>query len=97
VRARCLADPALDLRFWRADIFQAEGHVLAHAHMWIKGVGLEDHREPAIRRANFVDPSTVDPDLSLRDRLEPCYHAKQGRLSAAGGTHEDSELTVLDT
>ena len=94
--ARGLGDPAPDLGPGRAQVLEAEGEVLAHAHVRVERVGLEDHREAALGGAELVDPLARDPELARGDRLEPGDHPQQGRLAAARRADEHAELAVGD-
>ena len=54
------SDAALDLGPVDAAPAQAEGEVLAHAHMRVERVGLEHHGDVAILRRHRVDDAPVD-------------------------------------
>jgi hypothetical protein len=53
----------IDLGPRRLRHFQAEGHVLAHAHARIKRIGLKHHGDAAILRLLPGDVPAADPDL----------------------------------
>ena len=90
------ADARLDLGLRQFLADQAEAEVLAHAHVRIEGIGLEDHRHAARRRDEMVAAHAVEMDLAVADLLEPGDHAEQRRLPAAGRADEDGERAVVD-
>ncbi len=69
-------DLGVDVGLRRADVLQAECHVLVHRHVRVERVGLEDHRQPALRRRHVVDPLAVDQDLAVAHAFEPGDHAQ---------------------
>ena len=75
---------------------QREAHVVAHAHVRVQGVVLEDHRDVAILGGQVVDDLPADLQVALRDVLEPGDHAQRGRLPAPRGPDEDEQLPVGD-
>ena len=75
---------------------QAEGEVVAHAHMRVERVGLEDHGDAALGRIEIGDVSSLDLDLAVGDLFQPGDHAKQRRFSAARRADEDDELALVD-
>ena len=75
---------------------EREGDVAAHAHVRIERVGLEHHREPALRGTDIGHVLAVDQDLSGGDVLEAGDEAQKRRLAAAGRADEHRELAVLD-
>src|SRR5262249_29974007 len=83
-----------DLRY--AAVAQAEGEVVAHAHMRIERVVLEHHGDVAILRLQMVHHPVADGDGAAADVLQPGNHAQRGRLAAAGRSDQHDELAVLD-
>ncbi len=75
---------------------EAEGQVLAHAHVRVERVGLEDHGELALGRRHLGHVRAVDQDVAVGDLLEAGDHPEQRRLAAARGADEDHELAVAD-
>ncbi len=75
---------------------EAEAEVLAHAHVRVQGVVLEDHRDVAVGWRQLGDVAIADRDRPVRDLLEARDHAQQRRLAAAGRPDEHHELAVLD-
>ena len=75
---------------------EAEGEVLAHAHLRIERVVLEDHRDVALARRDVVDDALADPDRPRRERLEPGEQPQRRRLARAGRADEHHELAVRD-
>src|SRR5205823_9355508 len=75
---------------------EAVAEVLAHAHVRIEGVALEDHRDVARARRQIGDVTAVDADRALGGVLQPGDHAKERGLATAGRAHQDEELAALD-
>jgi len=95
-RPRRLLHLALDLLLLGARQLQCEAHVLAHGHVRVEGVVLEDHRDVAVFRRAVVHLLAADLQLAFGDVLEPGDHPQRGRLAAARGADEDHELAVAD-
>ena len=93
---RGLAHPRIDLRFRRAAIAQAVGHVVVDAHMRIERVVLEDHGDVAIRRFDLVDDASANVDFAAGDGFKTSHHAQQRGLSAAAWPDQHAELSVSD-
>ncbi|MCY1227101.1 hypothetical protein D9M72_393610 [compost metagenome] len=92
--ARGFPDPHGDLCLGHAGVFEAEGEVLAHAHVGIERIGLEDHGEAAVGGRHGVDDLAVDGKLAARRPVETGDHAQQRGLAAARRADEDDELAV---
>src|SRR5688500_13396607 len=92
---RRLGDARLNLRLGNARVLEAEGHVVAHAHMRIERVMLEYHGDAALARGQRVDPPTLQPDLPLVGRLETGDDAQEGGLAGAGRSEEGDEFARL--
>ena len=75
---------------------EAEGQVVAHAHVGVEGVTLEDHGNVAVLGGQVVDHPLADEDGPGGHLFEPRDHAQGGRLAAAAGPHQHEELLVLD-
>jgi hypothetical protein len=93
---RRLLDLALDLLLRDLRELQREAHVVAHGHVRIERVVLEDHRDVAVAGREVVDDAVADQQLALGDVLQPRDHPQRGRLPAARRADEDHELAVLD-
>ena len=91
-----LFDALVDLFLGGAGDLQGEAHVLAHRHVGVEGVVLEDHRDVAVLRRNVRDVLVADEDATGVDVLQAREHAQRGGLTAAGRADEDEELAVLD-
>ena len=61
---------------------QPECHVVAHAHVRIESVALEDHGDVAIARGQVVHDAIADAHLPARDVLEAGDHAQGSCLAA---------------
>src|SRR5690606_42063747 len=60
---------------------EAEGDVLAHAHVRVERVALKHYGEVAVARRHVVDACAVDEELTARDALEARDHAQRRRRS----------------
>ena len=65
------ANAFLDIRTSEPTKLQREGQVLEDGLVRIEGVVLEHHRDVPIARGKAVDDLVPDPDLAVRDLLEP--------------------------
>ena len=95
-RLRDLLDPPLPLLLRQLAQPQAEGEVLAHRHVRVQRVVLEDHRDVALLRRRLGDVVAADRDVAVGDVLEPGDHPQQRRLAAAGRADEHDELALVD-
>ena len=75
---------------------QRERHVLAHRHVRVQRVVLEDHRDVAFLRRHAVHDVVPDRDLAVGDFLQAGDHPQQRGLAAAGRPDEHAELAVGD-
>ena len=75
---------------------EPEADVLAHAHMRVERVGLEHHRQAALRRRRIDHVDPVDQDLAGGRVLEPGDEPEQRGLAAARRPDEDDEGAVVD-
>ncbi len=75
---------------------QAEREVVAHGHVRVERVALEDHRDVAVLGRDVVHDPLADPQRAAGDVLEPGDHPQAGRLAAARRADEDHELAVAD-
>ena len=90
----CLFDALVDLGLGHARDLQGEAHVLAHGHVRVEGVVLEDHGDVTVLRGNVGDVLIADEDTASVDVLQACEHTQGGGLAAAGGADQDEELAV---
>jgi hypothetical protein len=79
---RDVLDLSLDLALRRAPHLEAVTKVLAHAHVRIEGIALEDHRDVPVARRELRHFAAVDRDPAIRDLLEAGEHAEERRLPA---------------
>ena len=91
-----LVDPALDLGLGDLAQLEPEGEVVAHRHVRVERVALEDHRDVAILGRHVVDDAIADAEGAAGDLLEAGDHPQAGRLAAARRPDEDHELAVTD-
>ena len=91
-----LVDPALDLGLGDLAQLEPEGEVLAHRHVRVERVALEDHRDVAILGRDVVDDAVADPQRPGGDLLEAGDHPQAGRLAAARWSDQDHEFAVAD-
>ena len=89
-------DPRRDLRLRRLAHFQPVAEVLAHRHVRVERVGLEDHRDVPLARCELGDVPAADRDAAARRLLEPGDQAQERRLAAPRRSHEHEELAVGD-
>jgi hypothetical protein len=89
-------DPLGDFRLGKAADLEAVRHVVAHRHVRIERVVLEDHGDVAVLGLDPVDEPAADADLATRHLLEPGDHAQERGLAAAGGTDPHHEFAVRD-
>ena len=75
---------------------ETERHVLIDAHMGIKRIVLEHHRDIAVAGRDIVDHTVPDPDLTAGDLLQARDHTKSGSLTAAGRTDKHEELAIAN-
>src|SRR5215207_10103065 len=92
----CLVHPARDLRLVHLAEFEGEAHVLAHVHVRVEGVVLEDHGYVALARRKVVDDLIPYKDFAVSYVLEAGDHTQGRGLPATGGSDEDYELPVRD-
>jgi hypothetical protein len=69
------ADQPLFRRSRNALHSQAEGHVVAHAHMRIERIGLEHHRDIAVLRLQPLDRLAVEQDAAAGRLLQARDHS----------------------
>jgi hypothetical protein len=93
---RDLMHPPLALLARRLVDAQAVPEVLAHGHVRIKRVVLEDHGEVALRRLESGDVAVADEDAPGSHLLQAADRAQQRRLAAAGRPDEHHELALVD-
>ena len=91
-----LVDPRVDGLARHADILEPECHVVAHAHMWIKRIGLEHHGNAALARRQMIDTFVIDGNLAAIDRFEARDHSQKRRFPAAGRSEKHDEFACLD-
>ena len=100
-----MADPqevrdALDLApaLGSPKLLDAQGvlDVVAHRHVWIKRVALEDERDIAVLRLEADDAPPVDADVAAIGMLEASEHAQRGGLPAPGRPEQHEKLAVGD-
>src|SRR5262249_51887466 len=75
---------------------QRNSDVVEDREMRVKRIGLEDHREIPLAWRDAVDVSTVDDDVTMRQRFQTGDHPQEGRLSAARCAHQRDKLSVRD-
>ena len=75
---------------------QPVAEVLAHGHVRVERVALEDHRDVAGARRQVGHVALADRDRAARYLLEAGDHPQQRRLAAARRPDEDEELAAAD-
>ena len=89
-------DPALLLGLVDLGHAHREGDVLAHGHMRIQGVGLENHGQPALGRRQRGRVLPVNHDPAAAHVFQTGDQPQQGGFAAARRPDEDHELSVFD-
>ena len=72
---RCLGHLAIDHAAWNLGELQRESHVLAHGHVRVQRVALEDHRDAPVLGGPIVDELAADPELSVGDVFQTRDHS----------------------
>ena len=75
---------------------QREGEVLAHRHVRIERILLEDHRDVALRRGEAGHRAAADQDLAAVGAVEAGDQAQRRGLAGAGRAEQDDEGAVRD-
>ena len=78
-----IADPALDLLFWRFTQAQGIGDVVEGGEMGVEGIALEDEGDIPFARFEVVDARLADIDIAVSGALQTCYAAHGGSLTTA--------------
>ena len=94
--SRCLGDPPVALRLGDAGELEAEGHVLAHVHMRVEGIGLEHHRDFPLGGRERIDEFAADENVPRGRRVEPGDHPQKRGLAATRGADQNDKFSVLD-
>ena len=91
-----VVDASVDRRTVAPHHLQPETDVLAHRHMRVKRVGLEDHGDPALGGVKPVDHPVIDGNRPFGAFLQPRDHPQQGGLATARRADENDEFSGLD-
>ena len=83
-----LVDALVDLLLGLAGNLQGKAHVLAHGHVRVERVVLEDHGDVAVTRGDVGDVLVADVDGAVGDVFQAGEHAQRGGLTAAGRSDE---------
>ena len=89
-----LVDEGLTLGAGHAPGAERELDVPPDGHVWVQGVGLEDHGQVPVLGRDVGDDPVADPDGARRRLLETRDDAQDGRLAAPGGAEEHEQLLV---
>src|SRR5205823_10753895 len=95
-KLRCARDSLLDLVLRRLAHLQPVAEVLAHGHVRVKRVALEDHRDVAGTRREVRDLTCADRDRPGGHLLEAGDHPHQRRLAATRRPPEVDEIAAAD-
>ena len=93
---RRVGEARLGLRARDLPHLEAEGEVLAHGHVRVERVALEDHRDVPLARRDAVHDAVPDRDRALGRLVEARDEAQRRRLAAPRGPDEDEELAGRD-
>ena len=91
-----LLNALLTLRLGNPSHLQSKAHVVAHGHVGVQGVVLEDHGDVTVLGREVGDVTLTDPDRSGIDLLQAREHPEGGGLAAAGWSDQDHEFAVAD-
>ena len=91
-----VADPALDLIFWRFAQAQGIGDVIEGGEMGVEGIALEDEGDIAFAGFEVVDAPVADVDIAVGGALQTGYAAHGGGLTTAGGAEQDNQVAIPD-
>ncbi len=75
---------------------EREQDVVAHGHVRVERVGLEDDADVAVPGLDLIDDMTVKQKLAAARQIDAGEQKETRRLAAAGGTEKRDELAVLD-
>ena len=89
-------DAACALFLVNAGDLQGEAHVVAHGHVRVQRVVLENHGDVAVLGRNVGDIAVADEDAAGVDVFQACEHAQGGGLATAGRTDQNEEFPVGD-
>ncbi len=87
-------DRGADFGFATLGHAQTEGHVLEDVEMRVKCVGLKDHGDAALCRAEGQGILIVDRQRACVGRIQSGQDTQQGRLPTAGRADNDDEFAV---
>ena len=93
---RHLGDPIRDDPPVEPTHLEAEREVLAHRHVGIEGVVLEDHGDVAPLRRQVRHVLAIDEDAAATRGLDSGRDPQEGALAAARRTEQDDELPLGD-
>src|SRR5947209_11264280 len=68
---RRLGHLAIDLAAWNLGEPERESYVLAHGHVRVQRVALEDHRDASVLGCPVVDDLAADSELAVGDVFRP--------------------------
>ena len=67
---KLIGKPAINVGLGGLAQLEAEGHVVVDAHVRVKRVALEDHRDIAIFRRHIVDDAVANHDVAVADLFQ---------------------------
>lgn len=88
--------PPLDLLLRCLAQFQAEGHIIVHAHVRIEGITLEHHGDVPIFGGHIVDQPIADVNVPLGQLFQTGQQAQAGGLATARRADKDEKLFIFD-
>jgi hypothetical protein len=74
---------------------EAEDNILAHAQVRKQRVGLEHHRDGALRGRQLADVLAADQDAAGARLFEAGDQAQRGRFAAAGGAEQHQQAAFI--
>ena len=75
---------------------QCEAHVLAHGHVGVESIVLENHGDVTVTRCNVGNVLVSDENGTVSNVFQTGQHAQRGGFTTAGRADEDEELAIGD-
>ena len=76
--------------------FQSKSEIIAHGHMRVQSVALENHGDIAVLRFHIIDKFPIDPQFSAGDLFKTGNHTECRGFSASGRSDKNDKFFVFD-
>ena len=93
--ARSFINAGLDVSFIHLGHAQAKSDIVEHAHVRIKRVGLENHRDLAVGRGDTCDHTAINGNIALGNLLKSGDHPHQSGFAAARRADENDKFAFF--